>query len=131
MQENARQSPLDSFELDSLNLNDHLRETLQDVQETTIQTRDEQKEGLALSFEQVRLLSEVSVTLSIECGEIKINAEELLDLVPGKTFEVPIAKDALLYLRIGDEVLASARFIRQGTELGLEVLEVMSHEKEL
>jgi hypothetical protein len=80
--------------------------------------------GVYLSRQQANVLADIPVTLGVKVGTLNITAGELIDLFPGQTFEFEFDPLATLKLCLGDEEVAEARFILQGTELALEITRI-------
>ena len=77
-----------------------------------------------LSPEQVRLLSSIELELRVEICSFSLSIDDVLDLVPGKIFAHELSTSAPVMLRLGSEVLAEARFVRQQGQLALQIISV-------
>jgi len=77
-----------------------------------------------LSERQSKLLADVSVQVGVEIGVISLSAEQLLDMLPGQVLQVNIPSDIHLRLRIGADYFATAKFVRNGDKLALEIIEI-------
>jgi len=85
---------------------------------------EEASRGRNLSSQQAKLLSELRVGVGVEVGTLEISAEELIDLYSGQSFEFEFDPDAPVKLRVGEELVAEAKFVLDGDKLALEVSSV-------
>lgn len=77
-----------------------------------------------LSREQGDLLRSIEVEVHVEVGSVLMSAEQLIDLLPGHLFEFRFEADTPVVLRVGEEIIGTARFVAIEGGLGLEILEV-------
>jgi len=70
------------------------------------------------------LLSFIDVSISIELGQFEMNCHDLLNLKKGELvhFEFPVDKQ--VSLRIGEEVIAKAKFVNVDGSVALQVTEI-------
>ncbi len=79
-----------------------------------------------LTANQAKFLSEIEVNLGVEIGELELSAEDLIDLYSGQIFEFSFEPTNIVRLRVGEEQVATAKFVRQGENLALEIISVGS-----
>ena len=83
-----------------------------------------------LSLRQAKLLNEVKAEISVELGEIVLSADQLIDLVPGSVLEFAVDAQRPLTLRLYGELLGTGVVVRNGEELGLEILSLAATAEE-
>ena len=103
---------------------DTLRQFREDDKVKEISEQQTEAEGVhsVLSKRQLRCLSEIQVQLEVDIGRLQMSAEELIDLVPGKIFEFHFDPNEAVLLRVGEECIASAKFVVRDDVLALEIL---------
>ena len=78
--------------------------------------------GLTLS--QANLLSELQVSLSVEMGQLSLSVEDLLDLIPGNSFEFEFDPLQQFALRLGTEEVGRVIFVLEQGKISLQVVSV-------
>lgn len=86
--------------------------------------REESIESRVLTTEQVGFLSDVQVPVVVELGMVKISAAELIDMLPGSELPFEIEESGLVTLKVGDEAIAKARFVKNGDGIGIQIVSV-------
>lgn len=75
-----------------------------------------------LSHRQVQLLSDLYVPLDVELANISIAADKLIDLAPGDILRCAFDPNEPVRLCVAGEVIAKAKFVKDGESLALEIL---------
>lgn len=78
----------------------------------------------SLSFTQAKLLSQLTVPVEVEIGELELSVEDIIDLFPGEAFEFAFDPLSPLSLRIGGSEIAKAKFVLVESRLALEIISV-------
>lgn len=74
------------------------------------------------SIQQVKLLSELKISVEIRMGEVELSAEELIELCDGKLFRFPVLKGHLVTLCIGNEIIAEGKLVAKGADTFIEII---------
>jgi flagellar motor switch protein FliM len=82
----------------------------------------EQMIAMELSNSQARLLSEVHVNVEVQLGEIELSVSQLIDLLPGQRFNFEFDSLRPLKLKISEEEIGEAVFVKHGDQLALEIV---------
>jgi len=77
-----------------------------------------------LSIKQAQALSQVEVTVDITLGEISLSLEELIDLAPGRLFELSSLGTTPLELKVSGESIATAYLKTDGEKIYAEICEL-------
>jgi len=115
-------------EIEHTDLKDDLVEEIEKykVENISQDMSDKLHRKLSLSSVQAKLLSEIQVNVGVEVGTLCLNVEDLIDILPGKTFQFSFDEQKLLTLKLGEEEIAKARFVQEKGSLALEIISVMS-----
>ena len=73
-----------------------------------------------------KLLAELRVVMTVRIGVLEITGQELLDLIPGRSFSFEFSPEKTLELCVGDEVVAHARLVQEDDTVFLEVISVVN-----
>lgn len=82
-----------------------------------------------LSLHQARFLAELQVEVGVEIGELRLSAEQLLDLQEGQVFELLCAADRPVVLRMGGETIAQGRLVLHEERLCVEISSHPGHQE--
>ena len=77
-----------------------------------------------LNHQQSKVLSDIQVPVHVDIGTITIQANELIDLIPGNSFEFNFDPKQEVDLRVGSESIGRARFVEKDGALGIEVTKI-------
>jgi flagellar motor switch/type III secretory pathway protein FliN len=98
------------------NLNGSSSDIVETCEKSTVQ-----KDILTLTS---KILSDISVSINVDIGQMELSVRDLMDLYQGQVFEFRFNPEQEVVLKIGEEVIALARFIMKEEILGLSITEV-------
>lgn len=75
-----------------------------------------------LSPHQLKLLSELQVEVSVEIGTLQLSLEEIIDIARGNVFAFAYDENRPVALKLGDECIALAQFVKKDEQLALQII---------
>ena len=97
-------------------------EEMQDLAQFQCEMSPTPEKIVQLSQHQLRLLSELQVEISVEIGTLELSLEEVIDITRGKIFAFRYDETRPLALKIGEECIAFAQFVKDGEQLALQII---------
>lgn len=79
---------------------------------------------LELSQKESTAIKDLTITVSVELARITITLDELMNLSPGNTLELPAYADKKVTLSVNGQKVGVAEMLQLGDTLGLKILEI-------